>query len=314
MIEHRQLLHCRELASHRHFGRAAETLGITQPALTRSIQNLERLLGVRLFDRRRGRVEPTPFGELLLQRGERILVESEELIRQFQLLRGLEVGELCVGAGPYPGEMSVHRAVGNLVLKHPNVHCRVNLCDWRRATYDVLSREVDISVAELSEAENEPLLVTRIVGNHPLTFFARSGHPLATSRKLSLDRVFAFPLAGTRGPARMTRYFPKDLGAAGRIDSSNGDFVTAIQVDSVTAAMQVVMASDAIGAAPLRLIETEVQHGVLAALSYRAQWLRLQYGFIYLRDRTLSPAAEAFMREVEAVELLWDSQVLGARG
>jgi DNA-binding transcriptional LysR family regulator len=44
IIEHRQLAHCRTLASHGHFGRAAEALGITQPALTRIIQNLERSL------------------------------------------------------------------------------------------------------------------------------------------------------------------------------------------------------------------------------------------------------------------------------
>lgn len=308
MIENRQLVHCRALASHQHFGRAAEALGITQPALTRSIQSLERSLGVRLFDRQRGQIEPTPLGRVLLERGERILTESEELLRQLRLVRGLEVGRLIVSAGLYPAELSVHRAVGHLIRRHPNLVCRVKLCDWRRATADVLGREADLALAELSEAEKEPQLATRPVGSHPLTFLVRPGHPLTATRRLSLDRVFAYPLAGTRGPARMTKYLPKDLGAAGWIDESNGDFVAAIQVDSVTAAVQVLVESDAIGVAPANLVERELKSRTLVGLPFDEPWLRLNYGFIHLRDRTLSPAAEAFMSEVEAVELLQDSR------
>jgi DNA-binding transcriptional LysR family regulator len=308
MIENRQLVHCRALASHRHFGRAAEALGITQPALTRSIQSLERSLGVRLFDRQRGQIKPTPLGEVLLERGERILTESEELLRQLRLVRGLEVGRLIVSAGLYPAELSVHRAVGHLVRRHPNLVCRVKLCDWRHATADILGREADLALAELSEAEKEPQLATRPVGSHPLMFLARPGHPLTASRTLSLDRVFAYPLAGTRGPARMTKYLPKDLGAAGWIDEANGDFVAAIQVDSVTAAVQVIVESEAIGVAPASLVERQLKSRTLVRLPLEEPWLRLNYGFIYLRDRTLSPAAEAFMTEVEAVELLQDSQ------
>ncbi len=175
MIENRQLAYCRALASHGHFGGAAEALGITQPALTRSIQNLERSLGVRLFDRQRSPVEATPIGSVLLDRGERILTESEELLRQIRLLRGLEVGRLIVSAGLHPAELSAHRSVGQLIRMHPNLRCRVKLCDWRCATADVLGRDADIALAELSEAEDEPQLVTRPVGNHPLTFFARPG-------------------------------------------------------------------------------------------------------------------------------------------
>lgn len=302
MIENRQLVHCRTLAEHGHFGRAAEVLGISQPALTRSIQNLERSLGVKLFDRQRGQIQPTPLGKVLLERGERVLIESEELLRQLRLASGLEVGRLTVSAGLYPAELSAHRAVGRLIRMHPSIRCQVKLCDWRRATADVLGREADIALAELSEAENDAQLTTRLVGNHPMTFFARPGHPLTASRALLLERVFAFPLVGTRGPARLTRHLPKDLGAAGWIDESNGDFAPAVQVDSVTAAVQIVVESDVIGVAPVGMVERELKSGTLVELPLHKPWLHLNYGFIYLRGRTLSPPAEAFIREVEAIE------------
>jgi DNA-binding transcriptional LysR family regulator len=302
MIENRQLRHCRTLAEYGHFGRAAEILGISQPALTRSIQNLESTMGVALFNREARRVSPTVFGELLLTHGEKILSEGEELIRNLQLMQGLELGELSVSAGLYPSEISVHGAVGRMMRAHPNIRCRVQLRDWRAATADVLERRADIAVAETSEAESDRLLVTKTVGQHDLAFFCRPGHPLATEKNLSTNRIFAYPWASTRAPARITDYFPKNLRAAGWIDKTNGDFVSAIQVDTTTTAMQVVLESDTLSPSPPILFDREVKSGLLVQLDFQRPWLRLNYGFIYLRERILSPAAKAFITEVEILE------------
>jgi len=302
MIENRQLLHCRTLAEHSHFGRAAESLGITQPALTRSVQTLEHTLGVKIFDRTPRRVIPTVFGVLLLKHGETILSGGEELIRNLRLMQGLDLGELTVSVALYPAEISAHRAMGRMMRAHPKIRCRVQLRDWRAATADVLTRRADIAIAETSEAEGERQLVTRIVGQHPLAFFCRPGHPLAVEKNVSTNMIFSYPWASTRGPARMTNYFPKNLRAAGWVDSATGDFVSAIQVDTATTAMQVVLESDAISPSPPILFEREIESGLLVQLDFQKPWLRLNYGFIFLRDRTLSPAAKAFINEVEILE------------
>ena len=65
-IDLRQLRHVLALDQYRNFARAASALGLTQPALSRSIQALEKSIGGRLFDRDRTRVEPTPVGERLI--------------------------------------------------------------------------------------------------------------------------------------------------------------------------------------------------------------------------------------------------------
>lgn len=63
MFEIRDLQHLLSLDEHRHFGRAAAAVGLSQPALTKSLQRLERILDTRLFDRSRARVSPTAVGE-----------------------------------------------------------------------------------------------------------------------------------------------------------------------------------------------------------------------------------------------------------
>ena len=238
----------------------------------------------------------------MLARGEHILSQGVELARDLQLMGGLDVGELTVSASVYPAELSAHRAVGRLIRAHPNIRCRVKVCDWRRAASDVRHREADLALAETSEAAEQSQLATRLVGSHRLVFFCRPGHPLASGNEVSLDDVLAYPWVSTRAPMRMTRSFPKNLRAAGWIDGSNGDFVSAIQVAHLTAGKHVVADSNAIGAAPPVLIDKELNFGALVELPLSEPWLHLNYGFIYLRDRTLSPAAEAFIREVETVE------------
>lgn len=66
--------------------------------------------------------------------------------------------------------------------------------------------------------------------------------------------------------------------------------------------MQVVLESDAISPSPPILFEREIKSGILVQLNFQKPWLRLNYGFIFLRDRTLSPAAKAFINEVEILE------------
>ncbi len=68
MIEIRRIEQAVTLSKYRNFARAAAALGLSQPALTRSIQVLEEELGVRLFDRYPRDIVPTEFGRVLLQR------------------------------------------------------------------------------------------------------------------------------------------------------------------------------------------------------------------------------------------------------
>jgi DNA-binding transcriptional LysR family regulator len=99
MLDLRLLHHALTLTRHRNFARAAEALHLTQPALSRSIAGLEAALGEKLFDRTRQGVAPTSFGQMLLARAQALVDDAAELERDFTLLRGLQIGELRVGAG-----------------------------------------------------------------------------------------------------------------------------------------------------------------------------------------------------------------------
>ena len=133
----RQFELVKALATYRHFGRAAAALGVSQPALTRSLKHLEDVLGVPLFDRQG--VTPTVFGELMLNHGEPVIKGFADLMREIDLAKGLEIGEFSVSAGPYPAEISAQRAIGMLSSQHPRIFVELKLFNWTKIVNQVLN-------------------------------------------------------------------------------------------------------------------------------------------------------------------------------
>ena len=80
MITLRQLRYLAALAKHGHFGRAAESCAVTQPALSMQIRDLERTLGVKVVERRPGEVMLTDVGREVARRGEDVLAASRDLV------------------------------------------------------------------------------------------------------------------------------------------------------------------------------------------------------------------------------------------
>ena len=88
------------LADELHYGRAADRLHITQPALSRQIRDLERALGVRLFDRTSRRVVLSQAGRAVLGQARRALTESDRAVRLARLAAQGDWGELAISVLP----------------------------------------------------------------------------------------------------------------------------------------------------------------------------------------------------------------------
>jgi DNA-binding transcriptional LysR family regulator len=293
MIELRFIRHALALAQHGNFARAAESLCITQPSLSRSIATLERALEVPLFDRRPRCVTPTPFGRVLLELGANLLSREAELRREIRLLAGLEKGSLTVGAGPYASEISVVNA-------HPRLKIQFTTADPAESVRDVLAERIDVGVAATSGASDDQRLVVETLPSHPIVLACRPGHPLATERQPSLARVHAFPLVTTllRGAAAAA----SRLGEEGASGGDDADFVPPIAVNSLTLARLIARDSDALFPATLGMIADDLAAGLLSRVDFSAPAMRTEYGVIYLAGRTQAPAVRVFIETLHAVE------------
>jgi DNA-binding transcriptional LysR family regulator len=298
MLKLQQLTHALALNRLGNFHRAAKALHLSQPALSRSIRSLEESLGVRLFERHGAQVKPTLYGEALLSRAETILEQSDELEREILLLQGLEAGALAVAMGAFAAELSGSRAVGELLRLHPSIRCQIRLRSWREVTDLVAARAVDVGLAEISTVIGSEELRVEPLGQHEMVLYCRPGHPLLDRGPLSRGDLDAFPQALIRVPPRGANRVP----GKGFRDAGHGDQTPHIEVDDLSTARTIVMESDALSTATAVQLEPWLRGGQLRVLPFRANWLRLNYGFITVRDRMLSPAAELFMQRVRDIE------------
>src|SRR6266853_2478945 len=81
-------------------GKAAQRLNTVQPAISRSIADLEQALGVRLLDRHRQGVEPTEYGRVLLDGGVAVFDELRQTVKNIEFLADPTVGEVRIGCTP----------------------------------------------------------------------------------------------------------------------------------------------------------------------------------------------------------------------
>jgi DNA-binding transcriptional LysR family regulator len=300
----RQMRHVLALEQHRNFARAAKSIGLTQPALSRSIRSLEEDIGARLFDRDRSRVEPTAVGLRLIELARPLVSRAKFMERELQQMVGLEGGLVRIGAGPFAAEVSVGTAVGRLARRHPGILVDFSVADWPELFRRLLRNELDMVIAETSHAIDDDRLAIEALPRHPAIFYCRSGHPLTMQGEVTLEDIQRYPIAMTTVPKRLLEFIGKvDTGI--RTDVPEGAATTEYRIEMPYLARSIVMESDVLGMALPRQIEQDVSLGRLVELRLHVKptWLATRYGIATLARHTLSPAARQFLeilREVEA--------------
>lgn len=300
-LELRQLRHVIALARYGNFARAAESLSISQPALSRSIQSIERAVGTRLFDRTSAGVVPTAIGQRLVENGADMIGRAEETEREIKLMMGLEIGELRVGAGPYPAEISVGQAASRFLQEYPRLSLEVAVGDWRYMTPRIARGDIDIFVGTGSMAREDPRLSIEPLPSHQGYLFVRTGHPLTTRATVELGDVTAYPLASTSLPPEISAHLKIGQEPFGTI-SRDGVFVPRVRLDTFRLARQIVLQTEAVGIATAAQIAEDVRLGRLRVLPLLLPWLRSTFAIIRLAERTPSPAEHAFCRILRGIE------------
>jgi DNA-binding transcriptional LysR family regulator len=300
-LEVRQMRHVLALAEHGSFARAATVVGLSQSALSRSIQSVEREAGSQLFVRTASGVEPTDSGRVLIARLRQIVQLTEDLDRDLVSERGLQSGQLHVGGGPYPAQSMLADALARFVADYPRVVVRVMMRDWDDLLRRLRAREIEFFVADFSTFGGETDVDIEPLETHPTLTYARHGHPLAARAPVNFADGFAYPYASlTRIPPRalepiraMQRRMP-DAPAAQRV-------FPALELNSLEAIKRIVLGSDALMVAPPSCVVAELESGRLVAIGSES-FLSVRYGIVKLKTQPLAAAAARFREYVLEAE------------
>ena len=178
MLSLRNLRNLVVLARHLNYVRAAEELGVSQPTLTRSIQQLERQLELRLFDRDRGGVSLTPQGSLIADRASLLLADAADIERQSRMSAAGESGRIRFGMAPMPARALLPTILSERLREAPAVNSEVVVRDVEALWSMLTGGEIEFFVSpDLPSHDLAPIRV-ELLGRFPLSLIVRRGHPL----------------------------------------------------------------------------------------------------------------------------------------
>ncbi|WP_102959990.1 LysR family transcriptional regulator [Mangrovicella endophytica] len=282
----RQLRSIQAIHQHGTIAAAARVLGLTSPAVTLQIKQLEGDCGLLLFDRTNEGMILTAAGRAALKAANAVDTVLRALDDEFDALKGVRAGSIRLGVVS-TAKYFAPRLIAGFRAEHPDVDIRLLVGNRADIVAKLGAYELDIVL--MGQAPTEFPAQSTVFGDHPLVMIARPDHPLTRERQIPRARllqetiIIREPGSGTRKSLEL--FFASVPGSLER---------NSVEMGSNETIKQAVMAGLGIAFISAHTIGFEVEMGRLAILDVVDMPVRRQWFVVSRKDRAESPAEKAF--------------------
>lgn len=269
---------------------AARSLFVTQPALSRRLQQLEAELGTVLFERTRHGVELTEQGRFVRRAGLDLVDRWERMQAGVAALSNLESGVVRLGGGATAVSFLLPKAIAAFQREHPGVLFQVKEEGSRDVELDVVAERIELGIVTLPLHSDEfvvtPLRTDRIV------LVAGEQHPLASRKRVPVSALEGQDLVGFESPSAIRSLIDGALRDAGV------NLKVVMELRSIPAILRMVSATDYLAFVSQMGVSDEPEGVRVLPVT----GLKIQRGLavIHKRDRPLSPAAASFAKQLRS--------------
>lgn len=277
------------VARHLSYTRAAREIFLSQPAVSRQIQQLEADLGVSLFERIGRQLHLTGAGQSLEREAAALLAHLERVAESVALHRSAGAGRVRIGAGTTPGTYLLPPVIERFHRRRPELELDYVVGRSRRVEQMILRNEADLGFIGGPPSSAE--LVSTVVARDEIHCFCGPSHDLASRRRLRPSA-----LSGQRWIAREAGSATRELfeaWLAGQGIAARRSTETA----SPEAVRTLVAAGLGLGYMSRLALEEDYERGRLARLGIAGLNLRRSIHMVRHRDKRVSPALAEFIKE-----------------
>ncbi|PSF39062.1 LysR family transcriptional regulator [Aphanothece hegewaldii CCALA 016] len=291
-----QLRILKAIAAEGSFKRAADTLYVSQPAVSLQVQNLEKQLNVPLFDRGGRKAQLTEAGHLLLSYGEKIITLCQETCRAIEDLQNLQGGTLIVGASQTTGTYLLPRMIGHFRHKYPEVTVQLQVHSTRRTSWGVANGQVDLAIigGEVPAELQETLQIIPYADDE-LALILPVSHPLSKVEMIQKEDLYRLKFITLDSQSTIRKVIDKVLS---RCDIDTKRLKVEMELNSIEAIKNAVQSGLGAAFVSITAIEKELQMNVLHVAPIKDVEVRRTLSVILNPNRYRSKAAEAFVREI----------------
>lgn len=291
-----QLRILKAIASEGSFKRAADSLYVSQPAISLQVQNLERQLNVPLFDRAGRRAKLTEAGHLLISYGEKILSLCQETCRAIEDLQNLQGGTLIVGASQTTGTYLLPGMIGMFRQKYPDVAVQLHVHSTRRTAWSVANGQIDLAIigGKIPPELQDCLKVQPYIEDE-LALVLPVFHPLAEKDFIQKEDLYNLKFIALDAQSTIRKVIDQVLS---RYDIDPRRLRIEMELNSIEAIKNTVQAGLGAAFVSTSAIEKEIQMGMLHRATIDSVTVKRMLSVIVNPNRYQSKAAEAFSREI----------------
>jgi DNA-binding transcriptional LysR family regulator len=280
------------VARAKNFTRAAETLHVSQSTLSQHVLELERELGVRLFDRLGRAVTLTEGGRLLEEHATRIVTTVASARRAIDELKGLERGSLVIGASTTPGIYVLPAIVAAFRRRYPGIDISLQIENSQVIEERVRADTVDLGVVGGHVlGVRERCVATGLLDE--LLLIVPPRHPWAKRREIAPRELADVPLLMREQGSATRLVTERTLRQAGV------KFIAGMQLDHIEAIKQAVMAGLGLAFVSMYAVRGEIEGRRLCGLRLKGLRVRRHFHVIHNEARTLTASGRAFMELLE---------------
>jgi DNA-binding transcriptional LysR family regulator len=287
-----QLAYFVAVADERHFTRAAQTLHVTQPSLSKQVAALEGELGGPLFNRARGNITLTEAGEALLPLARRIVADTDSARIAVQELIGLQRGRVRLGATPSLSTVLVPEALRRFHDRYPGVQVVLEEGGSRDLVAKLAEGVLDLALIIVPLHTDDPALRTFPLLKEPLVVAVPPAHPLADRRDIRISDLRDVPLVMFRAG-----YDLRDVTFAA-CRQAGFDPVLAVDGGEMDAVLRLVAAGLGVAIVPRMVTRTATD---VRAVPFRSPRLARTVAIAHRNDLALSAAAQSLVDLIEQV-------------
>jgi len=291
-----QLRILRAIVSEGSFKKAADSLYVTQPAVSLQIQNLEKQLEICLFDRGGRKAQLTEAGKVLINYCDSILNQCQEACRAIEDLQQLKGGSLVIGASQTTGTYLMPRMLGLFRQKYPEVKVELHVHSTRRTGWSVANGQIDLAVigGELPTELNELLDIIPYATDE-LALVLPPKHPFAKLPELNKEDLYRLDFVSLDSQSTTRKVLDQLLASAG-LDVQR--LRIEMELNSLEAIKNAVQSGLGAALLPVVSIEREIAAKTLYKPLVLDLEVRRELKLIRHPARYRSRAAEAFLIDI----------------
>ncbi|MGC3982346.1 MAG: LysR substrate-binding domain-containing protein [Steroidobacteraceae bacterium] len=270
--------------------KASAALGLTQPALTRALHEMEMIIGARLFERHAKGMVPNQLGKLMSESALRVLADLNSLEREIDTRISSEAESIAIGALPSAAVGILPGVVARLQKDHPSLRVRIVQGQTEEMITALSNGAVDVVIGRLYPPVAPDNLERVELYQDTVALLARADHPIFLQQPLSLESLAKYELALTA----KTPYAATEIEQL--IQRLKLQQATYLESNSLPLIRELLLATDMITLVPRLMMAGDILRGAVREVTSLPVSGGRPYGLITRRDTKQSRSTEIFIK------------------